>query len=324
MQSRRMNWLQSSFLLLVCCFNWAQAGELLDKDAAQKLLERTAAAAKTATYSGTYVYQYGDEISTYRMIHVLDGATDAERRETLDGPPREYYRFGNQVSIYPADPQQNALDRRYTAKLFPRQLPDNLATLLNSYGVVRLGHERVAGRESTVYQLEPLDAYRYPHRFWIDDETGVLLKWIMLGMRKEAMQVFAFTNIQMGGNVDRKWLKPVRQLQPVAIESNNGVAAAAQEANWDIKLAAPGFRLLKQNSKMLPGKNRTVIHHLYSDGVVTVSVFIEPQHLRLPLGLAHQGATHMFVRQTGAYTVTVLGEVPALTVEAFAHAYNAR
>lgn len=326
MSRRRLTriWVQQSLVLLVCCISMARAAEALDKDSAIKLLERTAAAAKQATYSGTYVYQYGDEISTYRMIHVLDGATDAERRETLDGPPREYYRFGNQVSIYPADPQQSALDRRYTAKLFPRQLPDNVATLLSAYGITRLGHERVAGRESTVYQLEPLDQYRYPHRFWVDDDSSLLLKWVVLGMRKEAMQAFAFTNIQLGGNVDRKWLKPVRQLQAIAIDLNNGVASPAQEPGWDIKPVPVGFRLLKQTSKPLPGKNRTVIHHLYSDGAVTVSVFIEPVHQRLPLGLAHQGATHLFVKQSGAYLVMALGEVPAATVEAFTAAYNAR
>ncbi|WP_198314624.1 MucB/RseB C-terminal domain-containing protein [Chitinibacter sp. GC72] len=302
----------------------SHAAEMLDKDDAGRLLERTAAVAKTATYAGTYVYQYGEEISSYRMIHVLDGSNDAERRETLDGPPREYYRHGNQVSIYPADPQQKALDRRYTAKLFPRQLPDPASKLLSAYGVVRLGHERVAGRDATVYQLQPLDQYRYPHRFWVDEASSLLLKWVVMGMRKEATQIFAFTNIQLGGNVDRKLLKPTRQLQAVEIEAGNGLTQMPQEANWDIKVLPAGFKLLKQTSKTLPGKHRSVIHHLYSDGAATVSVFIEPFHQRLPLGLAHQGAMHMYVRQSGTHLVMALGEVPGVTVEAFANAYNAR
>lgn len=310
--------------VILLCSAPAWAAEALSKEAALKVLERAANAAKTATYSGTYVYQYGEEISTYRMIHVLDGANDAERRETLDGPPREYYRYGTQVSIYPADPQQQALDRRYTSKLFPRQLPDRPEKLLVAYGLQLLGHERVAGRQATVYQLDPLDQYRYPHRFWVDDSSGLLLKWVMLGMRKEATQVFAFTNIQTGSTVDRKWLKPVRHLQPVVIENGNGDAALPQEANWEIKAPPLGFKLLKQTSKTLPGKNRVVLHHLYSDGAATVSIFIEPFHQRLPLGLAHQGATHLFARQSGGNLITALGEVPAATVEAFANVYNAR
>lgn len=323
MARRKIRLVWQSLLLLACVAS-AHAAEQLSKDAAHKLLERVAAAAKSATYSGTYVYQYGEEISTYRMIHVLDGANDAERRETLDGPPREYYRHGTQVSIYPADPQQTALDRRYTSKLFPRQLPDQPEKLLVAYGVQLLGHERVAGRDATVYQLEPLDQFRYPHRFWVDDGSSLLLKWVVLGMRREPTQAFAFTDIQLGGSVDRKLLKPTRQLQAVVIESSNGVSTLAQEPNWDIKAPPAGFRLLKQTSKTLPGKNRTVIHHLYSDGVATVSIFIEPFHHRLPLGLAHQGGTHLFARQSGASLVTALGEVPAVTVEAFANVYNAR
>ncbi len=310
--------------LLLMLGGAAHAAEQLDRDSAQKLLERAAAAAKQENYAGTYVYQYGDEVATYRMIHLNDGQLDAERRESLDGPPREYYRAGTQVSIYPADQTGGSLDRRYTAKLFPRQLPEQPEKLLNVYGIKRLGHERVAGLQSTVYQLEPLDQYRYPHRFWMDDQSGLLLKWIVMGMRTEAMQTFAFTNIQQGGNVDRRWLKPTRTLQPVTIDSSVGSAKVAQEPGWDIKALPNGFRLLKQTSKTLPGKNRTVIHHLYSDGLTTVSVFIEPYHQRLPLGLAHQGATHLFVRQSGGALVMALGEVPAVTVEAFATAYNAR
>ncbi|WP_373975055.1 MucB/RseB C-terminal domain-containing protein [Chitinibacter sp. SCUT-21] len=319
---------KSRFVLLAvlanCVMSVAVAAETLSKDAALKLLERAANAAKSATYAGTYVYQYGDEVSTYRMIHVLDGVTDAERRETLDGPPREYYRHGTQVSIYPAEQNSGALDRRYTAKLFPRQLPDQLDKLLVAYQVQLLGHERVAGRESTVYQLEPNDQYRYPHRFWVDDHSGLLLKWVVLGMRKEATQLFSFTNIQLGSSVDRKWLKPTRQLQSVVIDNSTGIAAVTQEAGWDIKSPPLGFRLLKQTRKTLPGKSRTVIHHLYSDGAATVSIFIESFHQRIPLGLAHQGATHLYARQSGGYLVTALGEVPAATVEAFANVYNAR
>lgn len=309
--------------LLTFCMTTAHA-DVLGKVEAVKVLERASQAAERVNYSGAYIHQYGEQISNFKIVHLFEGNQSAERRESLDGPAREYIRIGSRVSMYPAAGQGVTLDRRYTSKLFPNHLPENVASLLVSYSLNKLGGDRVAGRDATLYQLDPVDRLRYPQRFWVDNETGLILKSLMLGLRQEMVQLFAFSQIHIGQEIDQKALKATNAVQSVVVNQGEGIVAAPVEASWEIKPPVKGFRLLKQTTRTLPSKNRSVIHHLYSDGVVTVSVFIEPMNKQLPLGLAHQGALYLYTRQAGSYLITCLGEVPAASVEAFANAYTPR
>jgi sigma-E factor negative regulatory protein RseB len=59
---------------------------------------------------------------------------------------------------------------------------------------------------------------------------------------------------------------------------------------------------------------------VYSDGLATVSVFIEPWNPQAEElhGLAKVGAAFAYSRRLNDNQVTVVGEVPAATVEAIA------
>ena len=295
----------------------------LEKTEALRVLSRAALAAETVNYSGNYIYQYGQSLANYQITHLIEAGLSTERRILMNGEAKEYLRVGDKVSMYPPQASDFVLDRRYTSRLFPNHLPSDLPELLNSYGVSKMGRDRVAGRETAVYQLEPLDAYRYPQRFWVDEESGLILKWLMMGMRQEMVQAFSFAQIQIGGKIDRKLLKPSNPVRPVVVVDGE-IADAANDPRWLIKPTIPGFKLIKQTTRHLAHKQREVLHHLYSDGVVTLSVFIEPMNSNIPLGLAHQGPIHLFARQIGGQLVSCLGEVPAATVEGFVAAYTPR
>ncbi|QZA78820.1 MucB/RseB C-terminal domain-containing protein [Deefgea tanakiae] len=300
----------------------AQAAPLERADAI-RVLGRAATAAEMVSYTGNYVYQYGESVANYQIIHLFDDGVSIERRVLLDGKPKEYIRNGEKVSMYPPQEQGFVLDRRYTSKLFPNQLPHDLEGLLQSYRLTKIGRDRVAGRDAIIYQLDPVDAYRYPQRLWIDVESGLILKSLMMGMRQEMVQQFSFAQVQVGGKIDRELLKPTNPVREVAVVDAEMIDIT-KNPQFVIKPAVPGFKLIKQNTRNLPYKNREVTHHLYSDGAVTLSVFIEPKNLKMPLGLAHQGPVHLYSRQLGNHLVSCLGEVPAATVESFANAYSLR
>ncbi|MBM5575504.1 hypothetical protein GKO28_16010 [Deefgea sp. CFH1-16] len=310
-------------VILGCLCAFSAQATPLDKAEAQRVLARSASAAEAVSYTGNYIYQSGENIANYKISHAIENGVAAEHRELLDGEPREYLRVGDKVSMYPAQGYAVQLDRRYTSKLFPNHLPDDVSELLHSYGVSKVGRERVVGRETTIYQLDPLDAYRYPQRFWVDDESGLILKWLMMGMRQEMVQSFSFTQIQVGGKINQKLLKPIYPLRSVQV-NDGAVLDLAEDKKWRIKPTVPGFKLIKKSTRSLPHKSREVVHYLFSDGAVTLSVFVEPMNASIPLGLAHQGAIHLYARQVDQYLLSCLGEVPAVTVERFAKAYTLR
>ena len=295
----------------------------LERVDALRVLSRAASAAEMVSYTGNYVYQYGEHVANYQITHLVDGGVSVERRVLLDGKPKEYIRSGDKVSMYPHQDNDFVLDRRYTSKLFPNQLPNDLESLLHSYHLIKIGRDRVAGRDAIIYQLDPVDVYRYPQRLWLDAESGLILKSLMMGMRQEVVQLFSFAQVQIGGKIDRELLKPANPVRTVALV-DAGAIDLAKDPHFVIKPTIPGFKLIKQSTRNLPNKQREVIHHLYSDGAVTLSVFIEPKNPKMPLGLAHQGPVHLYARQLGSNLVSCLGEVPAATVESFANAYSLR
>jgi sigma-E factor negative regulatory protein RseB len=63
-----------------------------------------------------------------------------------------------------------------------------------------------------------------------------------------------------------------------------------------------------------------VQHLVYSDGLASVSVFIEPRNPQTEAirGLAKVGAAFAYSRDLEGHQVTAVGEVPAATVQAIA------
>ena len=100
--------------------------------------------------------------------------------------------------------------------------------------------------------------------------------------------------------------------------------AESKETGWTVARVPPGFLKIVDGFRRLHG-TRQVAHLVYSDGLVAVSVFIEPiggaPH---PIGISRQGGINVFIRQQDDNLVTVLGEVPAATVRQIAHSVERR
>jgi len=61
---------------------------------------------------------------------------------------------------------------------------------------------------------------------------------------------------------------------------------------------------------------------VYSDGLAAVSVYVEEgdKVMAVKSGLSRLGTNYAFVRNQGGLRITVIGEVPVLTVKAIANA----
>src|SRR4029079_15375704 len=91
---------------------------------------------------------------------------------------------------------------------------------------------------------------------------------------------------------------------------------------WNIVRVPSGFRLTTWRLQVIQGSNTPVRHLVFSDGLASVSVFIEPRSppTEAMRGLAKVGAAFAFSRDLDGHQVTAVGEVPAATVEAIAEA----
>jgi sigma-E factor negative regulatory protein RseB len=295
---------------------------------ALQLLQKVATAAQKVTYSGVFVYQNGNRSETSRITRVLDGDNELERLEVLDGSPREVIRRNDEVRCFLPDNKLLIVERRSAKQLFPTLLPGSLAGLAEYYQIRKGAGGRVAGIESQQLQIDPKDAFRYGHQLWIDPASGLLLKSSLIGDDGRAIETFAFSELRIAPTVDKEALKAqfagkdgnwqVHQVRTSEVKSDDG--------QWIIKAALPGFRRISGVKRQLRPDAPEGTQLIYSDGLASLSAFIEPSVARdaQESGFFSMGAVNAYRRQIGDYRVVVMGDVPPAALRRFAEAIEPR
>lgn len=278
-------------------------------------LQTMAAAARQMTYSGTFVYRYGNRIETSRIIHVADINGEHEKLQALDGTPREIIRHNEEVFCYTPRDKALTIEKRKVRNAFPG-LPSSqaLPALLENYIIKKGEPERVGGYECQVVILQPKDGLRYGHKLWADSKTGLLIKASMFNGQNQMIDQFMFTQLTIGGPIDMELLKPQMEGAEI-IQLPDTANSTGSESGWIVKQLPPGFKKIMETRRMMPRKSLPINHIVFSDGLATVSVFIEPAaNAKSDQGLTSQGAVNVYTKPAGEHQLTVLGEVPAAAV----------
>jgi sigma-E factor negative regulatory protein RseB len=107
------------------------------------------------------------------------------------------------------------------------------------------------------------------------------------------------------------------------LESAGGEAAGA--TGWMAARMPPGFEKIMEGFRKLRGRRERVAHLVYSDGLVSVSVFIEPLASgAAPAGFLQKGGLNVYSVKQDDYLITVMGETPGATVRQIAHSVTRR
>lgn len=287
---------------------------------ARDLLMRMAETMRNGAYEGTFVYQRGDRIQTLALAHgVVDGVVH-ERLSTLSGEPFEVIRVGERVTcVWPR--QSRALVARRPEELLPTRSLAGFTELPQAYVAEVTGSERMAGRMADIVSIRPRDESRYGYRMWLGREDHLLLRSDLVGPDGAVLEQMVFTGVHMAGNLPVSRFTPdidegdyVRHYARSSTEGVNDVPG------WRPARLPSGFEAVSHRELSMPGGGPAVQHSVYSDGIASVSVFVEPADgetvaLR---GLSYMGAVHAFGRRLGDRQVTVVGELPAATVRGIA------
>ena len=289
-------------------------------DATTATLQRIQTAARSLDYSGVFTYQQGGNMSSSRVIHLVDGTGERERLEILDGEPREYVRHNDEIQCL--IPEKKAVVRQQRrGDRFPGLLIDDGKNVSDHYSL-KTGKSlsRIAGRACTVLELVPKDALRYGYRLCADAKTGLLLKAQTLGARQHVIDQVTFTSLQIGAKVDADQL--ASRWDTTGWSVIKPVLAPVDLAKLGWRIPAPsGFRGITQVSRAME-PDRKVSQLVLSDGLAAISVFIEavaPAHNQeLAKGAVREGIMNIFGTRIGDYWFTAIGEVPAQTLRELA------
>lgn len=293
----------------------AQAGE-----DAQAWLMKIDAAAREQNYDGVFVYQHGDKLETMRIIHRVDNGRVRERLVSLNGAPREIIRTDREVQCFLPDEKSVVVEhRKAETRGFPSILPAELRDLDANYTIALGRRGRIVDREAQMVGIKPKDNYRYGYELWADRATGLLLRADLIGSDGKAIEQFLFTQITPNANISGDDLRPqFMRKDSVWHRARNMDDTESGPGSWVAKEIPPGFKLSTRIVRKMPTGQQPVEHLVYSDGLATVSVFVEKLGRKgrdRVNGPNRMGAVNAYVKVADEHRITVVGEVPEATVD---------
>lgn len=283
-------------------------------------LQKMAVAAQKLNYTGTFTYQSGGNSETSRITHVVDATSEQEKLEVLDGSPREVIRTNDEVKCFLPEDKVVIVEKRKQYKAFPALLPSSVGSLGEHYQIRKGETARIAGFDSQLIILEPKDNLRYGHMFWAETNSGLLLKARMVNEKNEPIEQFAFTQLQIGGAIDRESLKPKYGAPGAAWRVQNARAAETgpTAGGWVFKAQPPGFMKSAGMKRQAARAGVETTHFVFSDGLASISVFIEPlgdRQEKAEPATYSAGAINVYKRVAARHLLTILGEVPPATLK---------
>lgn len=280
-------------------------------------LGRMATAGQRLNYSGTFIYQSGKNFETSRIAHMSDANGEHERLEVLDGSPREVIRSNSEVRCVLPDQKTVIIDRPGTRRAFPSRLPVAFGGLAENYRIRKGSVGRVAGLDAQQIILEPKDDLRFGYQLWAEVQSGLLLKARTVDDRGEIVEQFTFSDVRIGGEIGSDAFRPrITKSSDWRIVQANGVEVRKEESGWALNAPLAGFSLVSVMRRPLGRDRGEALHMVYSDGLASISVFIEPNDgARVEPGPFASGAINIYKRVVGPHLVTALGEVPLRSVQ---------
>jgi sigma-E factor negative regulatory protein RseB len=140
----------------------------------------------------------------------------------------------------------------------------------------------------------------------------------VMGGENEVIEQIAFSDVRIGDSINASELKPSWSTAGWEVVRHPSHQIELSRQGWIIT-APEGFRMLTEVERKLGDSAQEALQAVYSDGLATVWVFIEPGAALVdPEPLQHHGPSSAFMRRVGDARVTVVGEVPPMTVRSIA------
>jgi sigma-E factor negative regulatory protein RseB len=302
-------------------------------------LQKMSHALATRNYDGTFFHLSEGRVETMRIVHRVRAGRVTERLQALDGSGREFVRNNDELTCYLPDQHTVLVEPRPDNGPFLGSLPEFGADVNEFYRIESLPPARILGRAARVITVSPLDQFRFGYRLWLDEKTAMPLKTQLCDSRGQVIEQIFFARLDMPESIPDSDLAPA-----VRTEGMHWVRQGPSHDNASPALSAfraselpPGFRLTVAGAQTIGGASVPASHLVYSDGLATVSVFVEAQQGNAqgadakqnapadpPMqGLARVGSGFAFSTVVQGHQVTAVGEVPAQTVEFIAHSVKA-
>jgi sigma-E factor negative regulatory protein RseB len=287
-----------------------------------QLLGSMVKAIKTLNYQGTLVYMNNGDLETIKVYHAVKGQIEHERLIQLNGSSREILHYNETATCILPDTASVVVGKRHSGGYLSPLLRGDIQAFKDYYRFLVQGNERIAGKQTTIVAVEPKDIYRYGHRLWLDSSNGLLLKSTLVDENKKLIEQMMFTEINvvdsvsdelLSSSIDTRKFKWYRDGEAEQITVDD-------DKRWHIEKMPRGFHLIGYHKRQTSHGGNPADHILLTDGLASVSVFIERLEPKMQEreGLTRTGAMNAYATVREGYQIIVVGAVPQGTASMIA------
>lgn len=288
-------------------------------DEAVELLNRMNHALHQLNYKGDLAYLRGDSLSTLQIEHSVVNGVESERVVRLN-------EGGSEVS--------REL-KGFSLASIPRIRPK-----MEEVYSFDMGREnRIANIPCRIITARPKDRERYLQKYCIDSVTGMLLDYMLVGKSHKPVEQFMFTTIDikvpeevsLGATNANKTTAilgqgstPLTEAKTTVVvpqkseELFRQITSTTLEDGWVMDALPAGYEI-SQAPHMKDTDNGAGVtkHYIVSDGLSSLSVFVAPltEQISAKAVKINSGALNMVTQKKGSYMITVVGEVPEVTLK---------
>jgi sigma-E factor negative regulatory protein RseB len=295
---------------------------------AMELIQSMSEAMRNLSYRGNFVYMHDNQLESMSIMHTKNKSGEKERLLSLNGEAREVIRDDkNLTCIWPAS-RKVVVDFSRKNNFSPIFIPDDIENIGQFYSFELVGKDRIAGQPTAVVQISPKDRFRYGLKFWINQENYLMMKSILVDDNNRAVEQVMFTNLELVSDPADIVFNPVPSIDEsftlVRFHSGDNSGQASSESFWDTHNIPAGFHRKSVLKRHDLASDQYIYQMVYTDGLASLSIFIEKQSPQLKLGKMSMGAVNAYIRLLGDYMVTAIGEVPEVTVKSMAESISYR
>jgi len=307
--------------LCLACVPLSQALAGTGTESPEDLIREMSKALTNLNYEGQFVHVQNGNIESMSIVHSSDSGGELEYMLSLNGEAREVFRNRSLVTcIWPGSKSVIVSDSK-ARKILPN-IDESLANS-EAYAFSMDQPDRVAGVDTHVINIKPVDDFRYGYRFWVDTNTTMLLRSMLIDNDGNAIEQVMFTNISYPENIPaERFETPGESVQEYKTQMPKKTIVGSEQNRVDFEKLPMGYSEISETYQSMPINDGPVSHVMLSDGMASVSVYVEyvvkSEQPNVSLGMSSMGGMNAFTHSLPDALITVVGEVPPATVEAIA------
>ena len=289
------------------------------------LVDEMSNATHELNYDGIFVYRYDKQIDTMRIIHKKNKDGDVyERLVSLSGNNREIIRENDRVKYMFPENKVAIIEKSKIGQLISSYIPDPIQSISKFYVFNLVGQGRIAGLNAWIINIRPIDRFRYGYQLWIDKKSKLLLKSKLKNFQGVTLEQVMFAQLNVLKNIDDALLKSSFNEQNFTWINNTSdktITYDISRKKWIPSWIPKGFFMSKHTIDPMPNSVIPVEHFIYSDGLATISIYVEKLNNQQPIIVetANFGGVNTYSTSTDGYQITAVGEVPKTTVQLIAN-----